>query len=600
MGEVTNLAPTEQIKAVRFMGERAYVVTFRVVDPLFAIDLSDPTTPVVRGALKIPGFSDYLHPVGGDYLLGIGRDADEITGRLGPFQITLFDVSDLDRPTVAGQVTFEGAAWVRSEAWIDHHAVAYFEESGVLAVPLVWREEVTKQGNDGLSYQSYKQHQATWTFEVKTNGKASLKATGKIEHPKPPAPGFVPRDSLVITTLPFMTDVWFPPQRFTPQPMQRALRINDALVTVSKDWLQVHKLSNPKQQLGEIHYGPPVANDWFTIDEDSGPHAFDVLANDPPTATGESTNILAVNDMIGGTAVVSGDGRSVVFTPDENFFGTASFTYTVVAPFLGEVAARVAVNVRGTPDDPVAVDDTFALNVSSQTVELDLLANDLNPDFRLLPYYFVQVTDFARQFQPAPAKAGLVIAEVGPTLSGAVVGVSDQGQVAYTPAEDFIGIDTFDYTIRDQLGRTDTATVTVYIGVQPPSEQPTSNGPPTTERKAFEEPRELKSLGLIGIASLLDTDRESFFATFDGRGLLRGKPAPVSTHFDLGWVTPSSQWVNLLDRAYSDQSDWRLDSNETVTHDSDSHAASTASFNAEELTTPVKPSVGGIRQSFHG
>ena len=79
IGEVTNLAPTETIRSVRFMGDRAYVVTFRIVDPLFALDMSNPTNPTVEGALKIPGFSNYLHPVGNDYLIGIGRDADEIT-----------------------------------------------------------------------------------------------------------------------------------------------------------------------------------------------------------------------------------------------------------------------------------------------------------------------------------------------------------------------------------------------------------------------------------------------------------------------------------------------------------------------------------------
>src|SRR5262249_36786367 len=98
VGSIENLEPTETIKSVRFLGNRAYVTTFRVIDPLFAIDLSDPAHPELRGALKIPGFSDYLQPVGEDYVIGIGRDANEITGAWGPTQISLFYVGDMAHP----------------------------------------------------------------------------------------------------------------------------------------------------------------------------------------------------------------------------------------------------------------------------------------------------------------------------------------------------------------------------------------------------------------------------------------------------------------------------------------------------------------------
>src|SRR5690606_4427933 len=69
VGEETDIAPGERIYAVRFMGERAYMVTFRTVDPLFAIDVSDPAAPKVLGALKIPGYSDYLHPYDENHLI---------------------------------------------------------------------------------------------------------------------------------------------------------------------------------------------------------------------------------------------------------------------------------------------------------------------------------------------------------------------------------------------------------------------------------------------------------------------------------------------------------------------------------------------------
>src|ERR671911_321497 len=77
LGRVGGLGRGERIFAVRFMGEKGYVVTFRQVDPLYTLDLSNPQKPAVRGELKILGFSSYLHPIGGDLLLGLGQDANE-------------------------------------------------------------------------------------------------------------------------------------------------------------------------------------------------------------------------------------------------------------------------------------------------------------------------------------------------------------------------------------------------------------------------------------------------------------------------------------------------------------------------------------------
>ena len=106
LGRTQPLAPDETIHSVRFMGDMAYVVTYRQTDPLFSIDLSDPASPVVLGALKIPGFSQYLHPVGENLLIGFGRNTVETfvrrsDGREEPLgvmddglKISLFDISD--------------------------------------------------------------------------------------------------------------------------------------------------------------------------------------------------------------------------------------------------------------------------------------------------------------------------------------------------------------------------------------------------------------------------------------------------------------------------------------------------------------------------
>ena len=85
---------------MRFVGNTGYVVTFRQIDPLYTVDLSDPAQPRVLGELKISGYSAYLHPIGDDLLLGIGQDADDGGRPLGT-QISLFDVSDLRAPEAA-------------------------------------------------------------------------------------------------------------------------------------------------------------------------------------------------------------------------------------------------------------------------------------------------------------------------------------------------------------------------------------------------------------------------------------------------------------------------------------------------------------------
>lgn len=98
VGEVGGLGRREQIKAVRWFGDIAVVVTFRQVDPLYILDLADPTRPRLSGELKIPGYSGYLHPLGGDVLLGIGQHGSRGGRLLGP-QAATFDLADRSAPT---------------------------------------------------------------------------------------------------------------------------------------------------------------------------------------------------------------------------------------------------------------------------------------------------------------------------------------------------------------------------------------------------------------------------------------------------------------------------------------------------------------------
>ena len=133
VGRVGGLGRTEQIYAVRFMGDVGYVVTFRQTDPLYTLDLSDPTEPRVVGELKIPGYSAYLHPVGDGLLLGVGQDADA-SGQTQGLQASLFDVSDPANPV---RIDSEGfGSYATSEVEYDHHAFSWFAGHGLAVLPV--------------------------------------------------------------------------------------------------------------------------------------------------------------------------------------------------------------------------------------------------------------------------------------------------------------------------------------------------------------------------------------------------------------------------------------------------------------------------------
>jgi uncharacterized secreted protein with C-terminal beta-propeller domain len=105
VGELRGLGVDEQIESVRWFDDLAVLVTFRQTDPLYTVDLTEPTHPRELGSLEVPGFSSYLHPLGGDRLLGIGTDATR-QGRSPGAQAGIFDTSNLTRARQVGKVTF--------------------------------------------------------------------------------------------------------------------------------------------------------------------------------------------------------------------------------------------------------------------------------------------------------------------------------------------------------------------------------------------------------------------------------------------------------------------------------------------------------------
>lgn len=221
-GQVIDLAPGERITSARFLGDRGYVVTFRQTDPLFVFDLSNPTDPQLLGELVIPGFSEYLHPLGTDYLIGIGQDGTWSGG----LQVSLFDVSAGHEPKLIHRQDVTASAgwwsdWNRTDigGWqFDHHAVSFFADEGILAIP--YRHQVSYLLRD-LGYSGNR-------LLVLHVDKTGIQKLGEIEH---------------------------------DHPIQRSLRIGDGLYSVSDNTIKVHALNDPFLQLGEVSLDPQVDPD---------------------------------------------------------------------------------------------------------------------------------------------------------------------------------------------------------------------------------------------------------------------------------------------------------------------------------------------------
>ncbi len=133
VGKLENLAKDEMVQSVRFMGDTAYFVTFRQVDPLFSADLSDPSNPKILGKLKIPGFSAYLHPFGEGKLLGIGYDADEEHGWTENVKLSMFDVSDPSDVKEAFKLSVKDVNYTSVQ--YNHKIVFVDVETGTVAFP---------------------------------------------------------------------------------------------------------------------------------------------------------------------------------------------------------------------------------------------------------------------------------------------------------------------------------------------------------------------------------------------------------------------------------------------------------------------------------
>lgn len=220
VGAVRDLAKGERIYSSRFVGDVAYVSTFKQVDPLFVIDLADPTRPAVVGELKVPGFSSYLQPLDATHLLGIGRDVDPDTGRVLGLQLSVFDVSDPSKPRRASTYTFAGDGWQSwSSALWDHHALAWFPEQGILTLPV--QQGDWWSGSTGLV-----------VFRVDLAADGAFTRLGEISH----ADG----------------------------PVERGVRIGDLLYSVSAGAVKIHRVDDPTIEIAGVAL-TPRATDGYPV-----------------------------------------------------------------------------------------------------------------------------------------------------------------------------------------------------------------------------------------------------------------------------------------------------------------------------------------------
>lgn len=235
-GKIEDIAPGEKIYSVRYMGDRAYMVTFKTVDPLFVLDLKDPKDPKILGALKIPGYSDYLHPYDENHIIGFGKDTVELPVKdwkgnesgtrayyLG-MKIALFDVSDVHNPVEKFNIKI-GDRGTDSELLDNHKALLFDKKRNLLAFPVTVREVEgnTVEASQIPQYGKFK-FQGAYVYELTAEAGFDLK--GKMTHR---------------TSEDDLKAGYYDADR--NKKVQRILYINDLLYAVSNSKISAHEQS---------------------------------------------------------------------------------------------------------------------------------------------------------------------------------------------------------------------------------------------------------------------------------------------------------------------------------------------------------------------
>ncbi|WP_144510238.1 beta-propeller domain-containing protein [Bacillus sp. FJAT-22090] len=228
VGSLTGLAKDERIYSAKFMGERAYMVTFKETDPLFVIDVATPSAPKVLGELKIPGFSNYLHPIDENHLIGFGYETRVETGSGGKepliltegMKISLFDVSELAKPKELDTEVI-GDRGTYSPIQYDHHALFEHRTKKLYGFPISIYE-------DGKEYAEFKQDGAL-VYEITPEKGIILK--GNLLNPENPDQQYEDWESSI----------------------QRMIYVKDSLFTIAMKEIKSYNINSFKQ-MSKISY----------------------------------------------------------------------------------------------------------------------------------------------------------------------------------------------------------------------------------------------------------------------------------------------------------------------------------------------------------
>ncbi len=240
LGETEKVAEDEEMRSSRFVGDKAYLVTYETTDPLFVVDLSDVKDPKVLGELKIPGYSTYLHPYDDTHLIGIGVETEEKISRdefgevisswsvVTGMKMSLFDVSDVNNPKQLSQTTIGDSRTV-SAVLTNPKALLFSKEKELIAIPVNnYKDEFSiedyEDGEDVteafLDYDKPYVSEGYFVYNINLENGFTLK--GVINHEKSESTHYYNRNSKLL----------------------RGLYIEDDLFTVSEEAIKVNKLDN--------------------------------------------------------------------------------------------------------------------------------------------------------------------------------------------------------------------------------------------------------------------------------------------------------------------------------------------------------------------
>jgi inhibitor of cysteine peptidase len=259
VGSLRELAPGERIYSARFMGDRAYLVTFKKVDPLFVLDLSDPKNPSVLGKLKIPGYSDYLHPYDETHIIGIGKDTIEADqGDFAWYQgvkLAIFDVTDVDNPIELHKEVI-GDRGTDSPVLTDHKAFLFSREKNLMVIPVTVAEVRDIDYENEIAPSPFRSSmpaygqtvfQGAYVYNLTLSNGFDLK--GKITHHDE---DFAP------------DDYYYPDWNYS---IQRTLTIDDNLYTVSNSRIMAHSFRNIEEvgdvMLSKVKRNPVDYDGWI-------------------------------------------------------------------------------------------------------------------------------------------------------------------------------------------------------------------------------------------------------------------------------------------------------------------------------------------------